>query len=106
VSPRCLAVTSDEVTQALIALDFVRKAGIERIVHLSVIHAHTSNLPHVTGKNTVESMIESLDIPTTILCLASCAFHAERRHGPEDVSGLRCVSDAHRGGRRCNDRCA
>jgi uncharacterized protein YbjT (DUF2867 family) len=106
VSPRCLAVTSDEVAQALIALAFVRKAGIERIVHLSVIHADTSNLPHVTGKNTVESMIESLDIPTIILCPASCAFHAERSHGREDESGLRCVSDANRGRRRCNDPCA
>ncbi|MDO7897288.1 NmrA/HSCARG family protein [Pseudomonas citrulli] len=62
------AVTPDEVTQALITLNLAREAGIERIVYLSVIHADTfTNVPHFTGKHTVERMIESLDIPATIL---------------------------------------
>jgi uncharacterized protein YbjT (DUF2867 family) len=62
------AVTPDEVTQALIALNLAQEAGIERIVYLSVIHADKfTNVPHFTGKHTVERMIESLDIPTTIL---------------------------------------
>ncbi|MBA1376405.1 NmrA/HSCARG family protein [Pseudomonas brassicacearum] len=62
------AVTPDEVTQALIALNLAREAGIERIVYLSVIHAEKfTNVPHFTGKHTVERMIESLDIPATIL---------------------------------------
>ena len=62
------AVTPDEVTQALIALNLAREAGIERIVYLSVIHADKfTNVPHFTGKHTVERMIESLDIPATIL---------------------------------------
>ncbi len=62
------AVTPDEVTQALIALNLAQEAGIERIVYLSVIHADTfTNVPHFTGKHTVERMIESLDIPATIL---------------------------------------
>ncbi|WP_024698738.1 NmrA/HSCARG family protein [Pseudomonas avellanae] len=62
------AVTPDEVTQALIALNLAQEAGIERIVYLSVIHADTfTNVPHFTGKYTVERMIESLDIPATIL---------------------------------------
>ncbi|MBO9789280.1 SDR family oxidoreductase [Xanthomonas phaseoli] len=62
------AVTPDEVTQALIALNLAKEAGIERIVYLSVIHADTyTNVPHFTGKHTVERMIESLDIPATIL---------------------------------------
>lgn len=62
------AVTPDEVTQALIALNLAREAGIERIVYLSVIHADKfTNVPHFTGKQTVERMIESLGIPATIL---------------------------------------
>ncbi|MEP6503105.1 MAG: NmrA/HSCARG family protein [Betaproteobacteria bacterium] len=62
------AVTPDEVTQALIALNLAREAGIERIVYLSVIHADKfTNVPHFTGKHTVERMIESLDISATIL---------------------------------------
>src|SRR5437762_2617756 len=62
------AVTPDEVTQALIALNLAHEAGIERIVYLSVIHADKfTNVPHFTGKHTVERMIESLDIPATIL---------------------------------------
>ncbi|KAF2394226.1 NmrA/HSCARG family protein [Pseudomonas frederiksbergensis] len=62
------AVTPDEVTQALITLNLAHEAGIERIVYLSVIHADTfTNVPHFTGKHTVERMLESLDIPATIL---------------------------------------
>lgn len=62
------AVTPDEVTQALIALNLAREAGIERIVYLSVIHADKfTNVPHFTGKHTVERMIKSHDIPATIL---------------------------------------
>ena len=62
------AVTPDEVTQALITLNLAREAGIERIVYLSVIHADRfTNVPHFTGKHTVERMIESLDIPASIL---------------------------------------
>jgi uncharacterized protein YbjT (DUF2867 family) len=62
------AVTPDEVTQALITLNLAREAGIERIVYLSVIHADKyTNVPHFTGKHTVERMIESIDLPATIL---------------------------------------
>lgn len=62
------AVTPDEVTQALITLNLAREAGIERIVYLSVIHADTfTNVPHFTGKHTVERMIERFDMPVTVL---------------------------------------
>lgn len=62
------AVTPDEVTQALITLNLAREAGIERVVYLSVIHAEKfTNVPHFTGKHTVERMIESLGTPATIL---------------------------------------
>ncbi|WP_129775351.1 NmrA family NAD(P)-binding protein [Peristeroidobacter soli] len=62
------AVTPDEVTQALIALNLARDAGIERVVYLSVIHADQyTNVPHFTSKHTVERMIESFDMPATVL---------------------------------------
>ena len=62
------AVVADEVTQALIALNLAREAGVERIVYLSVIHAgRYVNVPHFTGKHTVERMIEQLALPATIL---------------------------------------
>ncbi|KJH82242.1 NmrA/HSCARG family protein [Stutzerimonas stutzeri] len=62
------AVTPDEVTQALITLNLAQEAGIERVVYLSVIHAEKyTNVPHFTGKHTVERMIESFGIAATIL---------------------------------------
>jgi uncharacterized protein YbjT (DUF2867 family) len=62
------AVTPDELTQALIALNLAKEAGVERVVYLSVIHADRyTNVPHFTSKHTVERMIESLDIPATVL---------------------------------------
>lgn len=62
------AVTPDEVTQALITLNLAREAKIERVVYLSVIHSNIyTNVPHFTGKYTVERMIEQFDIAATIL---------------------------------------
>lgn len=62
------AVTADEVTQALITLNLAHDAGIERIVYLSVIHSDLyTNVPHFTGKFTVERMIEQFDMAATIL---------------------------------------
>lgn len=58
----------DEVTQALITLNLAREAGIERIVYFSVLHSDLyTNVPHFTGKHTVERMIEHFDLPATIL---------------------------------------
>lgn len=62
------AVVPDEFTQALVALNLAREAGIERVVYLSVIHADRYvNVPHFAGKYGVERMIEQLGIPATIL---------------------------------------
>lgn len=62
------ALAADEVTQSLQALSVAREAGIERIVYLSVIHADLyTDVPHFAGKHTVERMIETLDLPATIL---------------------------------------
>jgi len=62
------AVVPDEFTQALIALNLAREAGIERIVYLSVIHSDRYlNVPHFAGKFGVERMIEEMGFNATIL---------------------------------------
>jgi uncharacterized protein YbjT (DUF2867 family) len=62
------AVVPDEVTQALVALNLAREAGIERIVYLSVIHSDLYvNVPHFAGKFGVERMIERMGLNATIL---------------------------------------
>ena len=62
------AVTPDEFTQALVALNLAREAGIERIVYLSVIHSDLYvDVPHFAGKFGVERMIERMGFNATIL---------------------------------------
>ncbi|MER8956754.1 NmrA/HSCARG family protein [Mesorhizobium sp. M0833] len=62
------AVAPDEFTQALIALNVARSAGLERIVYLSVIHPDVYvNVPHFAGKFGVERMIEQMGFHATIL---------------------------------------
>jgi uncharacterized protein YbjT (DUF2867 family) len=62
------AVVPDEFTQALVALNLAREAGIERIVYLSVIHSDVYvNVPHFAGKFAVERMIEQMGLQATIL---------------------------------------
>ncbi len=62
------AVIPDEVTQALATLALAREAGIGRIVYLSVLNSDAyTDVPHFTGKYTVERMIEQFDLPATIL---------------------------------------
>ena len=61
-------VAPDEFTQALIALNVARSAGVERIVYLSVIHSDIYvNVPHFAGKFGVERMIEQMGMNATIL---------------------------------------
>jgi uncharacterized protein YbjT (DUF2867 family) len=62
------AVVADEFTQALIALNLARAAGVEHIVYLSVIHSDIYvNVPHFAGKYGVERMIEKMGFDATIL---------------------------------------
>ena len=62
------AVAPDEFTQALIALNLARAAGVERVVYLSVIHSDVYvNVPHFAGKFGVERMIEQMGFNATIL---------------------------------------
>jgi uncharacterized protein YbjT (DUF2867 family) len=61
-------VVTDEYTQALVALNLAREAGVERIVYLSVIHSDVYvNVPHFAGKYGVERMIEQMGLNATIL---------------------------------------
>jgi uncharacterized protein YbjT (DUF2867 family) len=61
-------VVTDEYTQALVALNLAREAGIERVVYLSVIHSDVYvNVPHFAGKYGVERMIEQMGLNATIL---------------------------------------
>jgi len=61
-------VVADEFTQALIALNLAKEAGIERVVYLSVIHSDRFvNVPHFAGKFGVERMLEQMGFSATIL---------------------------------------
>src|SRR5579864_1369671 len=59
---------ADELTQALQTLSIAREAGVKGVVYLSVFKgAEYVDVPHFTGKHTVERMIEHLDLPATVL---------------------------------------
>ena len=77
------AVAADEVTQALIALNIAREAGIRRVVYLSVIHSDVYvNVPHFAGKFAVERMIEAMGFEATIL---RPAYFMSNEHTIRDV---------------------
>ena len=62
------AVTSDEFTQAIIALNIARESGVDRVVYLSVIHADRfGNVPHFAVKSGAERMLEQMGFSATIL---------------------------------------
>ncbi|MYM71451.1 NmrA family NAD(P)-binding protein [Duganella sp. FT134W] len=62
------AVAPDEFTQALIALNVAKEAGVRHVVYLSVIHSDLYvNVPHFAGKYGVERMIEQMGFSATIL---------------------------------------
>jgi len=58
----------DELTQAMLALNAAREAGVTGIVYLSVFKGEAyADVPHFASKVTVERMIEAYDLPATIL---------------------------------------
>lgn len=62
------AVVPDKFTQALVALNLAREAGVQHVVYLSVIHSDVYlNVPHFAGKFGVERMIEALGFSASIL---------------------------------------
>ncbi|MCM5680427.1 NmrA/HSCARG family protein [Schlegelella sp. S2-27] len=77
------AVVPDEFTQALVALNLAREAGIERVVYLSVIHSDRYvNVPHFAGKFGVERMLEQMGFGATIL---RPAYFMDNDHTIKDV---------------------
>lgn len=62
------AVAGDEFTQAIIALNVAREAGVERVVYLSVFDADRAvNVPHFAVKFGAERMLEAMGFSATIL---------------------------------------
>ena len=58
----------DELTQAMLALNAAREAGVRGIVYLSVFKGEAyADVPHFASKMTVERMIDAYDLPVTIL---------------------------------------
>ncbi|CAN7482281.1 NmrA/HSCARG family protein [Acidovorax sp. LjRoot66] len=77
------AVVPDEFTQALLALNLAREAGIKRVVYLSVIHSDRYlNVPHFAGKFGVERMLEQMGFGATIL---RPAYFMDNDHSIKDV---------------------
>lgn len=59
---------ADELTQAMLTLTVAREVGVKGIVYLSVFGGGAyADVPHFAGKYTVERMIETLDLPATVL---------------------------------------
>ena len=62
------AVSTQELTEAVLTLNLAREAGIERVVYFSVFNGESfTNVPHFTSKYAVERMIGQMGIPATIL---------------------------------------
>lgn len=62
------AVTGDEFTQAIIALNVARECGVERVVYLSVFNADRAvNVPHFAVKFGAERMLEAMAFSATVL---------------------------------------
>lgn len=58
----------DELTQAMLALDAAREAGVTGIVYLSVFRGEAyADVPHFASKAAVERMIDACRLPATIL---------------------------------------
>lgn len=79
----------DELTQALQTLSVAREAGIKGVVYLSVFKgAEYVDVPHFTGKYTVERMIEHCDIPATVLRPAYFIQNDVRQKDPLQGHGV------------------
>lgn len=77
------AVAGDEFTQALIALNVAREAGVKRVVYLSVLHADGwVNVPHFAVKSGAERMIQAQGFSATFL---RPAYFIDNEHMITDV---------------------
>jgi uncharacterized protein YbjT (DUF2867 family) len=74
------ANAADELTQAMLALNVAREAGVKGVVYLSVYRGEQyADVPHFIGKHTVERMIEQCDVPATVLRPAYFIQNDERQ---------------------------
>ena len=61
-------VVADELTRALLTLGLAKDAGVKGIVYFSMVNADALvDVPHAAAKYAGERLIESLDLPATIL---------------------------------------
>ncbi len=61
------AVSPSELTQALIALDLAKEAGVQHVVYISQIKLDWPDCPHAVAKAGGEALIRAHGIPATIL---------------------------------------
>lgn len=61
------AVSPDELTKALLALDLAREAGIRHVVYLSQVNTDFPDCPHAAAKKSAEAMIRYYGMAATIL---------------------------------------
>ena len=61
-------VVADELTRALLTLGLAKDAGLKGIVYFSMVNADALvDVPHAAAKYAGDRLIESLDLPATIL---------------------------------------
>lgn len=61
------AVSPDELTKALLALDLAREAGVGHVVYLSQVNTNIPDCPHAVAKAAAEAMIRHYGMSATIL---------------------------------------
>jgi uncharacterized protein YbjT (DUF2867 family) len=92
------ANAADELTQAMLALNVAREAGVKGIVYLSVYRGEQyADVPHFTGKHAVERMIERYDLPATVLRPAYFIQNDERQKDALLKHGVYGMPIGHRG---------
>ena len=61
-------VVAEEMTMALLTLRLAAEAGIKGIVYFSMVNADAlTDVPHAAAKFAAERMIQTLDLPATVL---------------------------------------
>lgn len=83
------AVAADEFTQALIALNIAREAGVNRVVYLSVIHADRFvNVPHFAVKSSFlrrDGTVWTTDKDGLIPALLAAEIRARKGRDPSEM---------------------
>jgi uncharacterized protein YbjT (DUF2867 family) len=92
------ANAADELTQAMLALNLAREAGVKGIVYLSVYRGEQyADVPHFIGKHTVERMIEQCGLPATVLRPAYFIQNDERQKDALLKAGVYGMPIGHQG---------